>query len=77
MIDIYRKYGHCADLMVMFNCRSNSCITIDLQSVYPANSVGLNSIYIAEPCFIFGIDHCIHNLYIFISINKHCLIQSV
>ena len=23
MNDIYRKYGHRADLMVMFNCRSN------------------------------------------------------
>jgi hypothetical protein len=23
MIDVYRKYGHRTDLMVMFNCRSN------------------------------------------------------
>jgi len=24
MIDVYRKYGHRADLMVMFNCPSNN-----------------------------------------------------
>ena len=32
MIDVYRKYEHCTDLTVMFNCRSNNQSGIKINS---------------------------------------------
>jgi hypothetical protein len=40
MIDVYRKYGHRTDLIVMFNCRSN--IAKSLKSPSPSGG-GLGS----------------------------------
>jgi hypothetical protein len=42
MIDVYRKYGHRADLMVMFNCRSNHLLLHLFSSM---------RIYCLVPCF--------------------------